>query len=168
MNAVTNAGPLIHLSWLGRLDLLSSLYDEVIAPVAVRDEVLNAANDISGVAELRAGLQRGWPTVQAVTDVASVRALRAWLDAGEAEALVLSREVGADMVLLDDRRARSLALREGLQMTGTLGILRRARDAGLIAAVSPLLSVLVARGSESARSSLRKSCAKRARIPSGS
>lgn len=146
MRAVTNAGPLIHLSWLDRLDLLSSLFDEVIAPAAVRDEVLNAASDIAGVAALRLGLQRGCPTVQVVTDVASVKALRVWLDAGEAEALVLTKEVGANMVLLDDRRARSLALREGLAMTGTLGILRRARDTGLIAAVSPLLSSLVARG----------------------
>ena len=146
MRAVTNAGPLIHLSWIDRLDLLSSLYDELIAPVAVRDEVLSASEDIPGVAAIRAGLQRGWPTIRAVTDVASVRALRASLDAGEAEALVLAREVDADMVLLDDRRARSFALREGLPITGTLGILRRAREAGLIAAASPLLPALLAQG----------------------
>lgn len=54
MRAVANAGPLIHLSWIGRLDLLPALFDEVLVPLAVQDEVLHAGPDVLGLAALRA------------------------------------------------------------------------------------------------------------------
>ena len=56
------------------------------------------------------------------------------------------REVGADVLLLDDRRARATAHRLGLPFTGTVGILRRARDRGLIPAVAPVVEELRRRG----------------------
>lgn len=146
MRAVSDAGPLIHLSWIGRLDLLQELFDEVIAPAAVRDEVLRVGPEITGAALLREALADGRPAVRAVHDHAAVEALRAELDQGEAEALVLMGEADADIVLLDDRRARDRAIDQGLPVTGTLGLLRMARDRGLLPAVLPLLLELRQRG----------------------
>lgn len=146
MRAVSDAGPLIHLSWIDRLDLLPLLFDEIVTPVAVRDEVLRAGPDIPGATSLREALAAGWPSVRPVRDRAAVEALRAELDHGEAEAIVLMRELDADIVLLDDRRARVYALQLGLSVTGTLGILRAARDRGLLPAVLPLLAELRRRG----------------------
>lgn len=148
MRAVADAGPIIHLSWIDRLDILYEIFEEVTVPVVVRDEVLNASADVLGLPAIRAGLERGRLAVLAVVDVTAVGSLRAsvGLDAGEAEALVLAREMSADIILLDDGRARSYAAREGLPMTGTLGILRKARELGLVTEVAPLLTTLVRRG----------------------
>lgn len=146
MRVVTDAGPLIHISWIDRLDLFPLLFDKVVAPVAVRDEVLRADPDIPGSAALREAFAAGWLTVQPVGDKANVDLLRATLDRGEAEAIVLMRETKADLILLDERRARRYATQQGLSLTGTVGVLRTARDRGLIPAVLPSLVELRRRG----------------------
>ena len=126
MRAVANAGPLIHLSWIDELDLLPALFEEFLVPLAVRDEVLRASPDVPGVPALRA----------------VVTFLTADLDLGESEAIVLMHEVAADLLLLDERRGRELAEGQGLPIMGTIGILRTARNRGLIPAVTPLLDEL--------------------------
>lgn len=143
---MTDAGPLIHLSWIDRLDLFPLLFDEVIAPAAVRDEVLRADPNISGVGALRKAFSAGLLTVQKVEDQRAVRALRGTLDRGEAEAIVLMREASADLILLDDRRARRHAAQQGIPISGTLGILRTARDRGHIPAALPMLAQMRRRG----------------------
>lgn len=55
------------------------------------------------------------------------------LDAGEREAILLALELPADLVIPDDREARSVAVRQDLEITGTLGVLERADDVGLLA-----------------------------------
>lgn len=142
MRAVANAGPLIHLSWIGRLDLLPALFDEVLVPLGVQDEVLRARPNIFGLAALRAAFAADWLRVRTVADPSAVAALRTDLDRGESEAIVLMHEVGADLLLLDERRARGIARRQGLPLTGTIGILRMARDRGVIPVVMPLLDEL--------------------------
>ena len=77
---------------------------------------------------------------------AALLALAPPLDLGEAAALVLAEELAADVVLLDDKRARAVAARRGLQFTGTVGILRDARDRGLVRAAYPLIIQLRALG----------------------
>lgn len=146
MRAVADAGPLIHVSWIDRLDIFPKLFEELLVPEAVRDEVLRAGPDIPGMTALRVAFEAGWLTVQPVIDVATVENLRQMLGRGEAEAIVLMGEVNGDLILLDERRARRFAAQQGLAMTGTVGILRSARDRGLVSAVSPLLAELRRRG----------------------
>jgi uncharacterized protein len=146
VRAVANAGPLIHLSWIGQLHLLNNLFAEVLAPVAVRDEVLGAGRDLPGVTAIRDAFAVGWITVRPVANLTAVMALTGELDRGESEAIVLMREAEADVLLLDERRARAHATRERLPITGTIGILRMARDHRIIAAVAPLLEELKQRG----------------------
>jgi predicted nucleic acid-binding protein len=146
VKAVTNAGPLIHLSWIDHLDLLPALFAAVLAPLAVQNEVLRASPDVPGVLALREAFASDWLTVQAVADSSAVATLRSDLDPGEAEAIVLMRETWVDLLLLDERRARALAQLQGLPITGTIGILRMARNRGLIPAVTPLLEDLRRRG----------------------
>jgi uncharacterized protein len=146
MRAVSNAGPIIHLSWIDHLNILPKLFDEILVPVAVRDELLQASPEVPGVLEIHAAFQAGWLTVRALADRTSAEQLRAELDPGEAEAITLTEELGADLLLLDDRRARAHAVGRGLPITGTIGILRKAREGGLIQAVSPLIEDLRRRG----------------------
>jgi predicted nucleic acid-binding protein len=120
---LSDAGPLIHLSWIGQLGLLSSLFDD-----------------------LRKAFASNQFAVYDVADLSAVQALAASLDLGESEALILMRETQADLLLVDDRRARLHATRLGYPLTGTIGILRTARNRGLIPSAATLLEDLQHRG----------------------
>lgn len=136
MRAVSDAGPLIHLSWIDHLSLLNRLFDEVIVSLAVRDEVLAPPQGTRGLDAIQRAFAEDW--LQVVTLTAPLRAADA-LDRGEAEAIVLAEELGADLLITDDAPARSEARRRGLRVAGTVGILTQARDQGLIPAALPLL-----------------------------
>jgi predicted nucleic acid-binding protein len=68
------------------------------------------------------------------------------LDRGEAEVLALAQERHADLVVLDERLARRYARRLNLKLTGTLGVLLRAKQQGLVPAIKPLIEQLVQGG----------------------
>src|SRR5205823_2261244 len=68
------------------------------------------------------------------------------LDRGEAEVLALAQEICADLVILDERLARRHARRLGLPLTGTLGVLLRAKQAQLVAEIKPLIMTMRAGG----------------------
>ena len=70
------------------------------------------------------------------------KVLQLLLDEGEAEAIVLALEANANLVPLDDREVRLQAKRLGLKVTGTLGILLRAKKLGLIESLKEELNKL--------------------------
>ena len=142
MRAVSNAGPIIHLSWVGRLDLLGELFEEVLVPPAVRDEVLPAGSDLLGMPAIRAAFATEQLILHAISDRGAVAALEEHLHRGEAEAIVLTQEVRADLLLVDDKEARLHAQNRGLVISGTIGILRMTRERGLIQHVIPVLGEL--------------------------
>jgi predicted nucleic acid-binding protein len=74
-------------------------------------------------------------------DVGMVAALRLLVDPGESEAIVLAYEKGL-RIILDDRRAREVAQRLGVPVTGTVGLLIKAKQEGVIAVVRPLVYAL--------------------------
>ncbi|MDP3186204.1 MAG: DUF3368 domain-containing protein [Anaerolineales bacterium] len=132
---VSNTGPLIALASIGQFDLLRSLFGRILIPPAVRAEV----QDETSVAALTAA---NWIVVQAAQDMLAVQLLRDELDAGESEAIILARELDADLVLIDERVATRKARGVGLQTIGTLGVLLMAKDKGLVAVLKPLLDNL--------------------------
>jgi len=125
---VVNTSPLQYLFQLGLLDLLPALYGQVFIPEAV-------------VRELSAGRTRGvslpdlsstpWLTVHPLTSRA-VLPLAAGLGRGEREVLALALELAEPLVILDDSLARRFALRLNLPLTGTLGLLLKAKQVGRI------------------------------------
>lgn len=123
---VTNAGPLITLGKLNRLDLLVGLFDEVPVPRAVYDEVV-LAGLARGAPDARAvqlfWQQQQWPIVDVPQSVLVAYVPQAILDPGETEALALAQTLPNALVLLDDEVARAEARRLELGVRGTLGIL---------------------------------------------
>lgn len=139
MRVVSNTSPLINLARIARLDLLHQLYGELMIPEAVWDEVVVKGAGQAGADEVKAAF---WIKTQATTDKLLVRALRHELDAGEAEAIVLALETGADLLLVDERLGREIARHLGLRYIGLIGVLIAAKRQGLIMEIKPLLDAL--------------------------
>ena len=68
--------------------------------------------------------------------------LCAELDLGEAEAIVLAKEISADYLLVDETQGRQVALREGLRVIGLLGVLLEGKDRGYISSIRQVISEL--------------------------
>lgn len=137
MIVVSDTSPLRALAHLQRIDILASLFGEVLVPPAVEAEVrepIAAARgfDLTQVAFVR---------IQGPSDAALVQriAREHELDPGETEALALALEVSAEAVLIDESEGRSVARRLGLAPIGVLGILLRAKQLGLVAEIRPMV-----------------------------
>ena len=127
--AVVDSACLIGLERIGRLDLLPALIEPIFAPSAVSQEFRSVP---------------AWMKVERPADVGMVAALRLLVDPGESEAIVLAYEKGL-RIILDDLKAREVAKRLGVPVTGTVGLLLKAKQEGVIQAVRPLLDALDAR-----------------------
>jgi predicted nucleic acid-binding protein len=136
MKIVCNASPLINLARIGKLDLLRELYGELIIPEAVWHEVVEEGSGQPGAEEVKCA---DWIKTQGVTNMDLRRALQQELDAGETEAIVLALEIGADLLLMDERIGREVARHFGLRYTGLIGILIEAKRKGRISAIKPHL-----------------------------
>ena len=139
MVVVSNTSPIVNLAAIGHLHLLPALFGKITVPDAVYREIVVAGAGRPGADEVWSA---GWTEVQAVQDRRMVRVLEADLHTGEAEALALALELGADWVLLDEQAARRSADALGLTYTGLLSVLERAKAKGIIPAVKPLLDAL--------------------------
>jgi predicted nucleic acid-binding protein len=135
---VVNATPIIALALIGKLDLLRQLYGQVVAPRAVEAEVVAGGGGGIGSAALRGAT---WLRVSSLQDPRRADLLPD-LDRGEAEVIALAQELNADLVIIDERLARRHAKRLGLPLTGTLGVLLKAKQLGLVDAVAPLIEEL--------------------------
>ncbi|MBC6421497.1 MAG: DUF3368 domain-containing protein [Hormoscilla sp. SP5CHS1] len=142
MIVISNTSPIFYLSTIGQLDLLRQLYDEVVIPTAVFNEITNVGN--TDVSAMVVPIYR-WIKTQSVTDRAFVNMLRVELDLGEAEAIALAVELKAERLLMDERLGRTAAMGVGLKVTGVLGILIAAKRNNLIQEVKPLLDDLIDR-----------------------
>jgi predicted nucleic acid-binding protein len=141
MIVVSDTTPVISLLKLGRLDLLQTLYNEVVIPEAVYHELVDnpAFPEESAAVRCCPFLRR-----ESVRNAFAVRVLETEmaLDRGESEALVLCDDLQADLLLVDERKARSVAKQLGMQIVGTLGLLVEAKRLGLVPKLRPLLETL--------------------------
>lgn len=134
MIVVSDTSPIRALDYLGLLSVLGDLYSEVLVPPAVANELQNP----------RARFRRidvatlPFVYLKSPSGTQSVGAIDPSLDLAEAEALSLALEESAD-VLMDEIAGRDAAVRLGLTVTGTLGVLLEAKLQGLIPEVrSPM------------------------------
>ncbi len=139
MLVVADSSPLIYLSRVGVLQLLATAFGEVIVPVAVWEEVVDARPDLPGVGEIRSA---AWLKV----DKRSLPNENLGLDPGETAAILLAQVLHADLLLIDERAGRAVAEDRGITVRGTLGILVHARQTGALAVLRPTLEALIAEG----------------------
>ncbi len=135
---ISNTSPLFYLHQIGHLALLQRLYEQIIIPEAV-------------VQELEAGRQQGesvpdiqefpWMEVRLTRIPALVRLITD-LGPGEAQVLALALEIPNSLSILDDRLAREIAQLQKLRITGTAGVLLKAKQRGFLPEIAPLLKKL--------------------------
>lgn len=140
MIVVSDTSPVLNLARIERLELLVLLYRQVVIPSAVQEELLRSESDLPRAIDLAS---QPWLIVATANDQERVRELHERLDLGEAEAIVLAIELGAGLLLMDERRGRRAASAEGLAVTGLLGVIAAAKRAGLIELAKPVLDELI-------------------------
>lgn len=144
---VSDASVLICLGAIQQIQILEEFFQEVFIPDAVWREVMVASGLRAGGKETSDAVQKGWLKVRTPGNRALVTSLQITLDSGEAEAIALATELGSSLLLIDESDGRTEARSLGMQVTGTLGIPLKAKVAGLIPALKPLLDTLIAQNS---------------------
>ena len=121
MIVVSDTSAISALLRIGRTDILQTLFGVVIIPPAVRDELLRTHDDLPDFLSIR----------EPVNHSAVVDLLRR-VDPGEAEAIILAKEIKADFLLIDEKLGRTVATQQGVRVVGLLGVLGVAKRAGLV------------------------------------
>ena len=136
---IANTTPLIALANIDQLELLHKLYGMIIIPQAVMDEI------VRDPARQRVH-SSSWIKVEAIRDQSQKDIFRARLHAGEVEVMILAREQKADLVIMDDDAAKKTAKFLGLNVTGTLGVLLKAKKEGYLEKIEPVMNELIRDG----------------------
>lgn len=141
---VADSGPLIALARLDLLVIPARLFSALLVTATVWNEVTREPRAAEQPA-LSAALAQGLLRVEDDPQPLPSALVEARLDAGERSALALALVHGA-VVLVDERRGRAVAADLGLSVVGTLGLLVRARELGMVQRVRPIVDVLLASG----------------------
>ncbi len=111
---------------IGELNILSALFNPIMIPPEVEREF---------------GGKLSWLQTENLTSSVLVAALRLTVDAGEAEAIALASEKLC-LLISDDKQARAAAKRLGVSVIGTVGVMVRAKQIGVVTVIKPILDNL--------------------------
>lgn len=142
MLIISDTTPIISLIKIGKLDILNSMYGDIIIPVAVYNELVSnplMKNEVETVKKSK------FLKVTKVENLFAVKLLQKQLNlgAGESEAIVLSDSLKADLLVIDEKKARGVAENMGIAITGTLGILVDAKRQNRLKELKPLLDNMI-------------------------
>ena len=140
MIVVSNTTPIISLSSIGYLNILQKLFDKVIIAEAVYHEI--KAKQQYGYLEI----ENDFIEVQTIQGQLYKDFLLTELDSGEAETIILAKELNADFVIIDENLGYRIANNAGLTTIRTLSILLRAKEKGYIKQLKPLLDEMMIKG----------------------
>lgn len=132
---IVNSTPMIALAKCRKLELLRKMYERIIIPEAVFKELTFKEDIVS--TSLEENLN--WIEVKKIRHTEDRKLFKTRLHDGEVEVMILARELNADVVIIDDLAARNTAEYYHLPVTGTLGVLIKAKKNGLIDEVMPVI-----------------------------
>jgi uncharacterized protein len=140
---VADTTPLSELAKVGHLNLIQDVFGEIVIPQEVYREVTTGDHPAVAIVKLAT-----WIEVRSISDVQKLSILQRStnLDLGECAAIVLTEEIGADQILLDDLDARRIAKARNLSVIGTIGTLILAKQRGVIVSVRVILDNLIEEG----------------------
>ncbi|MEI8075148.1 MAG: DUF3368 domain-containing protein [Bacteroidota bacterium] len=123
---ISDTSCLIILSNIGELELLQKVYGQIITTIEIATEYGEILPE--------------WVSIYSVTDKYRQQLLEMQIDKGESSAIALALETPDCIIILDDYKARKIANQLGLNITGTLGVIVKAKLNGVIPSIKPLLS----------------------------
>ncbi len=133
---ISDSGPIFSLAIIDKLEILNGLFDGIYIPKAVWEELTRdkTAGHYQRIVEY---------FEDKVKEISGFNELTFVMDYGESESVILYKELNADYLLIDDKKARNIAENFGIQCIGTIGILSIARDKGLIGQLKPLFEMFI-------------------------
>jgi predicted nucleic acid-binding protein len=135
---ISNTSPLLYLNLIDQLDLLRQLYGEIVIPMAVETELgVGAKQGIrvpspNSIPWLRVTPLQAQHLIPAMTD----------LGPGEAEAIGLALENPGSRLILDDQLGRQVARLNRIPLTGTVGVILKAKERAYLRTVEPIIVAL--------------------------
>ena len=140
MKVVVNTTPIILLASIGQLPIVEKLFGKIIIAEAVYQEIKAKPGYSYDQIDCE------FIEVQAIQGRLYKQLLLNQLDSGEAETIILAKEINPDFVVIDENLGYRFATNAGLTTIRTLSLLLRAKEKGYIGQVKPLLDVLMAKG----------------------
>jgi predicted nucleic acid-binding protein len=122
---ISDTSCFIILTNIGELDLLQKVYGRVITTLDIAIEY--------------GDLLPEWVEIVTVKDQYRQKILETQVDKGESSAIALALEIPNSLVILDDYKARKLATQLGIDFTGTIGVIIKAKISGIIPSIKPFL-----------------------------
>ncbi len=141
---IVNSTPIIALASINSLFILKDLYGEVFIPAAVYDEI-SAKKDSKSFIELKKAAAE-WIHIRKIDNVHLKKFFRIQLHDGEVEVMILGKELNAALLIIDDKIAKKYANYLDFKVTGTLGVLLKAKEVGLVKKVKPYVDALIENG----------------------
>jgi hypothetical protein len=137
---ICSTTPILSLIKINKLDLLQQLYGQIIIPNAVYKEVeegkfSNHYQDLKTI---------NWIKIETLNK--NLQLPNFGLDAGEEEVIQLALQINADFVIIDETLGRKIALQNNIRLTGTIGLLLKAKEKNLISSVRTELDLLLSEG----------------------
>ena len=122
---ISDTSCFIILSNIGELELLHNVYGEIITTIDIATEF--------------GEILPNWVEIKKVSDISKQQLLELQIDKGESSAIALALETPESTLILDDIKARKIASKLGLNYTGTIGVIIKAKLKGIIPSIKPLL-----------------------------
>jgi predicted nucleic acid-binding protein len=140
---VINTSPLLALiAGLGSLEILGDLYETVFVPYEVQQEILRGGKSGFGTVEFEQAKK-----INKLDQPLSINPLLLnSLDLGEASVIQLALNLGIATVCIDEAIGRRVARLSGLKVTGSIGILLRAKKEGYDFSMQEVINRMVSRG----------------------
>ena len=123
---ISDTSCFIILTNIGELHLLQKLYSKITTTIEIATEFGEPLPE--------------WVEILSVKSKDTQRLLEMQIDKGESSAIALALEIPDSLLILDDIKARKVATQLGLSITGTLGIIIKAKLEGIIPSVIPILN----------------------------
>lgn len=137
---IVNTTPLIALCHVGQLELLKKIYGEIMIPQAVYRELSEKKESIC---KKQVDNALDWIHVEKIENQMAKSMFKTQLHDGEVEVMILAKEKNADTVIIDDANAKKHAKYLKLPVTGTLGVLIKAKLRGYISELKPVIQEMI-------------------------